>query len=65
MLPLREKKQFPFSPLHGFFTKSKLMLKQCTSIAITQLQRCKIPPSKLTADLILSVVAGSQNALSI
>jgi hypothetical protein len=39
-----------------FFTKSQLMLKQFTSIGIAQLESCNIPPSKLTAELILSVV---------
>jgi hypothetical protein len=51
--------------LHSFFTKLKLLLKQFTSIAITQLERCNLPPSKLTAYLILSIVDDLQNVLFI
>jgi hypothetical protein len=51
--------------LHVSFTKLKLLLKQFTSIAIAQLEKCELPPSKLTADFILSVVADPLNVLLI
>jgi hypothetical protein len=44
-------------PAENVLTKSKLILKQFTSIVITQLERCKIAPSKLTIDFILSAVS--------
>jgi hypothetical protein len=51
--------------LHDFLTKSRLILKQFTTISITQLERCKIPPSKLTTDFILSVVDDLKNVMFI
>jgi hypothetical protein len=51
--------------LYSFFTKFKLLLKQFTSIGIAQLERCKLPPSSLTAALILSTIADQQNILFI
>jgi hypothetical protein len=50
--------------LHISFIKFKLLLKQFTSIAVAQLERCELPPSKLTGDLILSAVADSTYCLS-
>jgi hypothetical protein len=50
---------------HISFTKLKLPLKQFTLIVVTQLERCELPPSKLTADLILSAIDDPHNILFI
>jgi hypothetical protein len=42
--------------MRGSFAKLKFLLKQFTSIAVAQLEECEVPPSKLTADLILSAI---------
>jgi hypothetical protein len=39
------------------------VVKQFTSIAITQLERCELPPCNLAADFMLSVVVDAQNVL--
>jgi hypothetical protein len=46
-----------------FFTKTKLMLKQFTSFATTQLESCNMPPSKLTTDFILSAIPDPKNVM--
>jgi hypothetical protein len=49
--------------LQNFFTITKLMLTQFTSIAITQLESCNTHLSKLTADFILFVVPDPKNVM--
>jgi hypothetical protein len=39
------------------------MLKQFTSVAVDQLERCDLPSSKLTAEFIPSSVADPNNVI--
>jgi hypothetical protein len=48
-----------------YFTKLKLLLKQYTSMVVAQLEGCELPPSELTADFILSVVANPHKVMFI
>jgi hypothetical protein len=41
------------------------MLKQFTSVAVDQLERCDLPSSKLTAEFILFSVADTRKVLLI
>jgi hypothetical protein len=39
------------------YTKLKLLLKQFISVAVTQLEKCDLPPSELTTHVMLSCIA--------
>jgi hypothetical protein len=39
------------------YTNLNLLLKQVTFVGVTELEKCDSPPSKLTADVMLSSVA--------
>jgi hypothetical protein len=45
------------------YTKLKFLLQQFISVVVTQLEKCDLPPSKLTSDLLLSFGADPSSVI--